>query len=164
MVHPLGGLDNHRPSSDQPPAGNLPACAWGDRFIPYPGPLQARPSLLPASFTSYDLKGSCEPSCPVRSLPVFAHQQEHATTRGLTSRTIHVNSTSLNHTCKDVRSSRSEEPDAIRGFPRSTRATELRGLCLSAGDAPSACADQAATHPITLRFGLGLSNALAHSA
>jgi hypothetical protein len=34
MVHPPGGLDNHRPSSDQPPAGNPPAFAWGNRFSP----------------------------------------------------------------------------------------------------------------------------------
>jgi hypothetical protein len=57
-------LDNHRLSSDQPPAGSLPAFAWGDLFSPYPCPLQARHSLVPASFTSYGIKDSCESFCP----------------------------------------------------------------------------------------------------
>ncbi len=158
MVHPLRGLDNHRPSSDQPPAGSLPAFAWGDRFSPYPCPLQARPSLVPASFTSRSLENSCEPPCPDQP-PASDCALTWASDARKHPRQRHEGATVLNRTYKDVSENacRTGRRGRLPTFHTSNKDRE--DSADSAGGAMSACADQAAAQPTTLRFGLGLSNA-----
>jgi hypothetical protein len=65
----------------------------------------------------------------------------------------------LNRTYEDVSENacRTGRRERLPTFHTSNKSCE--DSADSAGDAMSACADQAAAQPTTLRFGLGLSNA-----